>query len=55
MESDIKYINSLIDQKREEYLLLERDFHENRFKIYSPLITNDGGLVFHANGSALIN
>ena len=51
---DIKYINSLIDQKREEYLLLERDFHENRFKIYSPLITNDGGLVFHANGSALI-
>ena len=51
---DIKYINSLIDQKREEYLLLERDFHENRFKIHSPLITSDGGLLFHANGSALI-
>ena len=51
---DIKYINSLIDQKREEYLLLERDFHENRYKIHSPLITSDGGLLFHANGSALI-
>ena len=51
---DIKYINSLIDQKREEYLLLERDLHENRFKIHSPLITSDGGLLFHANGSALM-
>ncbi len=51
---DIRYINSLIDQERDEYLLLNRDFNENRYKIYSPLITRDGGLIFHANGSALI-
>ncbi len=51
---DIKNINSLIDQTREEYLLLNRDFKENRYKIYSPIISSDGGLVFHGNGSPLI-
>tara|TARA_B100000686_G_C16789288_1_gene977498 strand:+ start:1101 stop:2492 length:1392 start_codon:yes stop_codon:yes gene_type:complete len=51
---NINEINENIDVNRQEYKLLKRDFHENRYKIDSPILSEDGGLIFHPNGSALI-
>ena len=51
---DVKLINDRIDTNREEYKLLNRDFHENRYKIDSPILDNDGSLIIHPNGSALV-
>ena len=51
---DVKSINKKIDTRRDEYKLLNRDFHENRYKIDSPILDRDGGLVIHPNGSALV-
>ena len=51
---DVKKINERIDTNREEYKLLDRDFHENRYKIDSPILDQDGSLIIHPNGSALV-
>tara|TARA_X000001036_G_scaffold269821_1_gene250525 strand:+ start:645 stop:2039 length:1395 start_codon:yes stop_codon:yes gene_type:complete len=51
---DVTSINNQIDTSRDEYKLLKRDFHENRYKIDSPILTKDGGLIIHPNGSALV-
>lgn len=51
---DIEKINEKIDKTRDEYLLLNRDLNENRYKIHSPLLTDDGGLIIHSHGSALV-
>lgn len=51
---DINSINKKIDTNRDEYKLLNRDHHENRYKIDSPILDRDGGLIIHPNGSALV-
>ena len=51
---DVKLINERIDTNREEYKLLNRHLHENRYKIDSPILDQDGSLVIHPNGSALV-
>ena len=51
---EINKINNRIDKTRDEYLLLDRDLNEYRYKIHAPLLTNDGGLIIHSHGSALV-
>ena len=46
---DIELINSLVDSSNPEFADLQRDNSESRYVLASPLLTQEGGLIFHAN------
>lgn len=46
---DIELINSLVDFSNPEFAELRRDNGESRYVLASPLLTQEGGLIFHAN------
>ena len=50
---NIDYFNSLI-KKVGQFKNLDRDNNKKRFRIFHPLMTNDGGIIFSDNYSQLI-
>jgi len=50
---DINQINDLVDTSRPEFKYLHRDKHAERYRIFHPFLTEDGGLIFHC-GSPLV-
>ena len=46
--------NSLIDDKSEKFENLERDHNNKRFRIFHPIMTDDGGIIFSDNYTQLI-
>lgn len=50
---DIDYFNDLIKQDG-QFKDLKRDNNKKRFRIFHPIMTNDGGIIFSDNHSQLI-
>lgn len=51
---DIKKFNNLVDKKQEEWVLIDKQSKESRYRIYHPLVTVNGELIFHGDISPLV-
>ena len=50
---DINQINALVDTSQPEFETLQRDSNTKRYRIFHPLLTKDGGIIFQ-NQSPLV-
>ena len=50
---NLNQFNKLV-KKNDEFRYLDRDHNNSRARLFHPKLTQDGGLLFHLNGSPLI-
>jgi len=50
----INEINKLVGESSPTYKTINKDFNSNRYLIYHPYLSDDGGLIFSGNYSPLI-